>query len=56
MKRFTKDEFHRLLKERYPRLSAESAISRMKKDYAVVVVNRKNSSKKAYLVCESFLK
>jgi len=54
MNRYTKEEFERLAKERYPRLSKQDAITRMRKDYAVVVMNRQNSKKKAYMIRENF--
>lgn len=54
MIRYTKIEFERLLKERYPKLNKQKAIEEMKKDYSVVITNRQKSKKKSYYVRESF--
>ena len=54
MNRYTKNEFELLLKERFPNLTKQQAIDKMKKEYAVVVCNRQKSKKKSYMVRESF--
>lgn len=55
MKRLNKREFDLLCTEAYPKLNKQDAISKIKADYSVVVVNRNSSAKKAYMIKESFL-
>lgn len=50
-----KSEFDRFIADKHPKLTKEEAIAKMKKEYHLVVINRNNSKKKSYQVCESIL-
>ena len=56
MKKYTKDDLERLRLEKYPNLSTQELIEKLKKEFHLTVINRTHSHKKKYLICESATK